>query len=56
MFHGDDVIVIDYKTGKPDKKYHQQLLKYAHVLKTIGYSVSRKILVYIDNEIIVEEV
>lgn len=56
VFQGDDVIVIDYKTGKPDKKYHQQLLKYAHVLKTIGYSVSKKILVYIDNEIIVEEV
>ncbi|MGG6229942.1 UvrD-helicase domain-containing protein [Tenacibaculum sp. SDUM215027] len=48
--------IIDYKTGKPSKAYHQQLLKYERVLKSMNIEVLKKILVYIDEEILVEEV
>ncbi|CAL2102598.1 DNA helicase [Tenacibaculum sp. 190130A14a] len=50
------VVIIDYKTGKPHKKYHQQLLKYEQVLKSINLFVEKKILVYINEEILIEEV
>jgi hypothetical protein len=49
-------IIIDYKTGKPSKSHHQQLLKYEQVLKTMDFDVVKKILIYINDEITVEEV
>ncbi len=56
VFSNNKVTIIDYKTGKPDKKYHQQLSNYAKVLENLNYSIDKKILVYISDEIIVEEV
>ncbi len=56
IFNNNKVTIIDYKTGKPNKKYHQQLANYAKVLENLGYSIDKKILVYINKEIIVEEV
>ena len=52
----NEVVIIDYKTGKSNKKYHQQLLKYEQVLKSMKLIVVKKLLVYIDEEILVEEV
>ncbi len=52
----NEVTILDYKTGKPSKSYHQQLLKYERVLKSINYKVSKKLLIYINEEILVEEV
>ncbi|MDV7186475.1 UvrD-helicase domain-containing protein [Lutibacter sp. TH_r2] len=51
-----ETTVIDYKTGKPEEKYHQQINYYAQVLNNMGYQVVSKILVYIDNKITIEEV
>jgi ATP-dependent exoDNAse (exonuclease V) beta subunit len=51
-----EVIIIDYKTGKPSKRYHQQLLKYEQVLKTMNFKVVQKLLVYINEEIEIVEV
>lgn len=48
-------VVIDYKTGLPNRAHKHQLNNYAEVLKSIGYSVEKKILVYIDHTINVEE-
>ena len=49
--------IIDYKTGKPTKKYHNQLYKYELAIKELGISVKEKLLVYIDHESIeIEEV
>ena len=48
--------IIDYKTGKPSKSYHQQLLRYERVLKSMNFSVDKKLLIYINEEILVEEV
>lgn len=50
------VIIIDYKTGSPDKKHKQQLLKYANVLGFMGFEIKKNILVYTNNEVLVEEI
>lgn len=53
IIEGKNAIVIDYKTGKPNKtKYTHQMGKYSEALMKMGYTSVRKILVYIDeNEI-----
>jgi len=52
----NEVIIIDYKTGMPLKKHHQQLLKYEEVLKSMNFKVLKKLLIYIDETILVEEI
>ncbi|MDY7395943.1 UvrD-helicase domain-containing protein [Aureibaculum sp. 2210JD6-5] len=52
----NNAVIIDYKTGKPDKKYHHQLNSYAVAVSQIGYKVDKKILVYIEDDVLVEEV
>jgi ATP-dependent exoDNAse (exonuclease V) beta subunit len=56
VINNNQVTIIDYKTGNPDKKYHQQLINYASALEKLNYTIIKKILVYINEEIIVEEV
>ncbi|WP_233861117.1 UvrD-helicase domain-containing protein [Tenacibaculum piscium] len=56
LSQNNDVTILDYKTGKPSKSYHQQLLRYERVLKSINYKVVKKLLIYINKEILVEEV
>jgi ATP-dependent exoDNAse (exonuclease V) beta subunit len=56
IFQDNRVTIIDYKTGSPDEKHLYQLEKYAIALKDLGYKVDQKILVYINPEIIVQEV
>ncbi|MDT7832571.1 UvrD-helicase domain-containing protein [Flavobacteriaceae bacterium S356] len=56
MYPNKEVVIIDYKTGKPSKSYHDQLLKYTMVLESLGYSVVKKILIYINEEISLEEI
>lgn len=52
----NEVTIIDYKTGAPLKKHHQQVLKYEQVLNTMGIKVINKILIYIDKSIHVDEI
>jgi RecB family exonuclease len=52
----NEVTIIDYKTGKPDKKHQVQIIHYGHALESMNYVVVKKILVYIDKEITVIEV
>ncbi|WBX76956.1 UvrD-helicase domain-containing protein [Tenacibaculum ovolyticum] len=56
VVENDVVTIIDYKTGKPSKSYHQQLLRYERVLKSMNFKVDKKLLIYINEEILVEEV
>ena len=56
VFNKNNVTIIDYKTGKPSKGYHQQLLKYQKVLESMNFKVEKKLLIYINVEILVEEV
>ena len=48
--------IIDYKTGKADPKYYNQINNYAQVLEQLNFKIEKKLLVYINEEIIVEEV
>lgn len=51
VFKNNRVTLIDYKTGKKAPKYYEQLYTYADALKTMGYIVENKVLVYIDKKI-----
>ena len=51
----DEAIIIDYKTGAVNNKYEQQLQLYTTQLEMMGYKVSKKILVYINENIDVVE-
>ncbi|MDG2194988.1 MAG: UvrD-helicase domain-containing protein [Polaribacter sp.] len=52
----NEVTIIDYKTGISLKKHHQQLLKYEQVLKSMNFKVLKKLLIYIGEIILVEEI
>jgi ATP-dependent exoDNAse (exonuclease V) beta subunit len=52
----NEAVIIDYKTGKPDRKYYHQLNNYAQSIEQLGYKVTKKLLVYIGEVIVVEEV
>ena len=56
VINNNKATIIDYKTGNPDKKHQQQLLKYATTLESLNYTIEKKIVVYINTEIIIEEV
>jgi len=51
-----EAVIIDYKTGKSDKKYHTQLQNYGSTIEQLGYKVLKKILVFIRKDIVIEEV
>ena len=40
-------LLLDYKTGAPEKKHISQINDYAYVLQNMGYAVTQKVLVYI---------
>lgn len=48
VFQNNQAIIIDYKTGKKDPKHISQVNEYAGTLEDMGYSVSEKFLLYID--------
>jgi len=56
IIKNNTVVIIDYKTGAQDSKYHNQINNYGVVLEKLNYKINKKILVYINEEIIVEEV
>ena len=42
--------IIDYKTGEPRTTYAEQLAGYSALLKQMGYDVTSRLIVYVDNE------
>ncbi len=52
----NEVVIIDYKTGKPSKSHQQQLLKYEAALQSMNFKVVKKLLIYIDETILIEEI
>ncbi|MGB0879945.1 MAG: PD-(D/E)XK nuclease family protein [Polaribacter sp.] len=57
VFHkNNELTIIDYKTGKPSKEHHQQLLKYEQVLKSMNFKILKKLLIYLGEDVLVEEV
>ena len=51
IFDNNRVAIIDYKTGKPDKKHQHQIESYASILQKMNFVIDEKILVYIDDKI-----
>ena len=43
--------ILDYKTGKQDSTYKEQVYDYANALETMGYEIENKIIVYINEHI-----
>jgi ATP-dependent exoDNAse (exonuclease V) beta subunit len=52
----NEVVILDYKTGKPEEKYRDQINNYATVIGQIGFKVTRKLLVYLGETITIDEV
>nr|WP_315144254.1 UvrD-helicase domain-containing protein [uncultured Flavobacterium sp.] len=44
---GNEMLLLDYKTGVHNVKYQQQLENYQDAIEKIGYKVVKKVLVYI---------
>jgi len=51
VIDGKKATIIDYKTGRQDLKYSEQLCAYSNALLAMGYLVEHKIIVYIDKEV-----
>ncbi|NNL15132.1 MAG: UvrD-helicase domain-containing protein [Flavobacteriaceae bacterium] len=49
-----EAVIIDYKTGLRNPKYHQQLYEYQDVLDAMGLKTIKKILVYINENISID--
>ena len=54
VIYGNKVSILDYKTGKRDSRYHQQLYAYADALSDMGYEVENRVIVYLNNTITTE--
>ncbi len=42
-------VIIDYKTGIPQKKYAEQINNYALLLEKMGYQIDEKLIIYTDD-------
>ncbi len=56
ILHGDEAIVLDFKTGKPKKEQEKQIGLYGKLLNDMGYKHLKKYLIFIEPEIKVVEV
>ncbi len=55
VLEGNKTHVIDYKTGVPDKKYRLQVDNYQGLLRQMGYESGDSVLVYLDEDMLVEK-
>ena len=56
VMDGDKLIIIDYKTGSKEKQHIAQINNYAEVFADLGFEYIQSFLVYLGNEIIVEQI
>ena len=49
--NNSEMYLLDYKTGKHETKYNQQLQTYQDAIEQMGYKVIKKSIIYIGNEI-----
>ena len=47
-------VIIDYKTGEEKPEHKKQILQYADLLNQMGYTVTERLLVYIEEEKVLE--
>lgn len=53
---GHTAVVLDYKTGSPHKSHHEQLRQYMDLLQEMGLECRQGFIVYLGEELKVEEV
>ncbi|NQY10799.1 MAG: UvrD-helicase domain-containing protein [Flavobacteriales bacterium] len=54
LLSNDKATVIDYKTGKESDEHLEQVKQYGHLLKEMGYSEVKSVLIYTEQEKVVE--
>jgi len=47
--------IVDYKTGLENSKYKEQLYDYQYVLEEMGFEIVNKVLIYINDKIVIKE-
>ena len=52
MMRNGQVVVVDFKFGKPNKKYNKQVQGYMQLLTRMGYTNITGYLWYVDEELI----
>ena len=50
------VAVLDYKTGKPRPEHKDQLIEYASFFEKLGYQITQKTIVYVDQKVSLEHI
>jgi ATP-dependent exoDNAse (exonuclease V) beta subunit len=55
VFLENETVIMEFKTGLPEPKHNQQLINYGELLEQMGYAGIRKLLIYIDETVIVME-
>lgn len=55
-FNGNEVSIIDYKTGATSSSHQAQINGYSEVLSEMGFEVRQKYLVYINQEVSITSV
>ncbi len=53
VINGKNAVIIDYKTGEERKKHQEQIIRYSDLLSQMGYIVTERLLVYIEDEKVV---
>ncbi|MDP1621124.1 MAG: UvrD-helicase domain-containing protein [Bacteroidales bacterium] len=56
VFDNDRVTILDYKSGKPNAKHGEQLIRYAGYIEDMGYVDVKRVLVYLEPDLRVVEV
>lgn len=51
VFDGIKVSILDYKTGRRNPLYREQLEAYADTLRSMGFEIAAKVIIYIDGNI-----
>jgi ATP-dependent helicase/nuclease subunit A len=53
IFKDNHVIVIDFKTGRRESRHQEQIMKYAELLKSMGYTSIESKIVYLSEKEVV---
>ncbi|WP_209401367.1 exodeoxyribonuclease V subunit beta [Pseudozobellia sp. WGM2] len=54
VLNDKSAVLIDYKTGKRNPKYKEQLYRYSDTLESMGFIVEKRIIVYINDLVLTE--
>jgi ATP-dependent exoDNAse (exonuclease V) beta subunit len=50
VINGKNAVIIDYKTGKEKTEHQRQVMEYGDLLSSMGYTVTQRILVYLESD------